>query len=68
MGNSKNNTDSASSDIGISQFVELLYNYMPTVKDFFKSNFLSIHKLLEKTKEDIQMRTGKKQKGTTTAL
>ena len=35
--NNKNMVDSGSNNVGLSQFVEHLYNYISSMKDFFKS-------------------------------
>ena len=34
--------------VSLKQFVELLHNYTPSIKDFFESNFLSIYFFLKK--------------------
>lgn len=44
----KNKTDSASNSGCLSQLVELSYNFIPSIEDFYESNFSSIYTLLEK--------------------
>ena len=54
--------DFASDNVGLSRFVELLYNCIPKVKDIFEPNFLRIHMILEKAKEYLKIGTSKNQR------
>ena len=57
----KNMTDSASTGVGLSLFIELSYNCIPSAKDFSELTFSTICLLLENAKELLQIGTGKKQ-------